>query len=165
MKWTLEIFWKRLLVILGIAVVFSLLLFVSKMTNLHAILWCVTITALCAYGWYMEKFSYRRSVCSKLIGVGLFLSGIALATIICLICGVVMEYLFDWYSVYWELTALKGAGLCLGIRVLYELGKASAWWFDPLQMIYTCLMWLFILCLGIIAGWALILFVWPLLPI
>ena len=166
MKWRLETFVKRLLAVLGIAVVFSLLLFISGMANLRALLWCVTIVALCAYGWHMESnFSYRKAILSKLLGIGFFLCSIALAIIFCLICGVVVEYLFDWHAVYWELTALKGFGLCLGFKVLYELGKASAWWFDPLQMICECAMWLFVICLGVAAGWALTLFVWPLLPI
>jgi hypothetical protein len=166
MKWTLEMFIKRLLAVLGIAVVFSLLLFISKMTNLRALLWCITVVALCAYSWYMESnISYRKPLLPKLISLGLFLSGIALATLVCYVCGIVVEYLFDWHAFYWELTALKGFGLCLGFKILYELGKASAWWFNPQQMIYECSMWLFILCFGIITGWALVLFVWPLLPI
>lgn len=165
MQWTLEMFGKRLLVVLGIAVVFSLLLFYGKMTNLRALLWGTGIMALCAYGWYMESnLSYRKAVHSKLIGIGLFLLYIALAMLICFVCGLALEYLFDWHAAYWEITALKGFGLCFCLRVLYELGKSSAWWFDVPQMIYTCFMWLVIFAVCGFIGWGLTLFVWPLLP-
>ena len=165
MQWTLEMFGKRLLVVLGIAVVFSLLLFYGKMTNLRALLWGTGIMALCAYGWYMESgHSYRTKVLNKLIGTALFLLYIAFLALVCFTGGLIVEYLFNWHAVYWELTAAKGFGLCFGLKVLYELGKASAWWFNVSQMVYTCFMWLFIFAVCTLIGWGLMLFVWPLLP-
>lgn len=165
MKWTLEIFVKRLLVILGIAVVFSFLLFIGNMDNLRALLWCTTILLLVSYGWYMETtVSCRKKFLSKLIGVALFLLSIAIAVLFCLGCGMVVERLFDWYAIYWEITALKGFGLCFCLKVLYELGKASAWWFDVPQMVYVCFMWAIIFGLGLFLGFTLISYVWPLLP-
>ena len=164
MKWTLEMFGKRLLVVLGIVTVFSFVLFIGDATNLRALLWGTGIMALCAYGWYMESgHSYRTKVLNKLIGTALFLLYVAFLALVCFTGGLIVEYLFNWHAVYWELTAAKGFGLCFGLKVLYELGKASAWWFTPMQMIYVCSMWLIILATGGFIGWGLTHYVWPLL--
>ncbi len=157
-------FGKRLLVVLGIVTVFSFVLFIGDATNLRALLWGTGIMVLCAYGWYMESgHSYRTKVLNKLIGTALFLLYIAFLALVCFTGGLIVEYLFNWHAVYWELTAAKGFGLCFGLKVLYELGKASAWWFTPMQMIYVCSMWLIILAAGGFIGWGLTHYVWPLL--